>query len=619
VLGGLLDQWPAARWLGLPRRTDSTPHTLAEWAHLGGEALTSPPPPAQSGKVPPRQVTEADLARRFLHTELSRSRRQRRNQYLNLDYTPKDQPTREALQRGYELAPFFTGDVLNAACHASLPNRWVMASAQGTGSAWHVDPFNASAWNGLLIGRKRWALSPPDAGAPPGVAQPFSSVSDQNFDYFNPDRNRGGWWGITQPHEAADPAPREYFEKVLPSLTRRSSSRRSSSPIECTLRAGELIYIPSGWWHAVLNLSPTVAFTETYTGSLDTSPRGAVKQVMAELAKRVPTAWAVAVEEGDTDETYYGGGREPMPVRCLMDLRAGFPRLFGGARNPALNQGQVLALGAVAMTSKETAKPDPLKSDGTTCDLAGTDSACVETGDSDIGDATPSPPQALAITGIKLVEQWNWKPNERTLEAAIGRFSRGVPLLLRGHSVERWPMMQRWTPVSFFEMWDEGSMPSLRGVQAHSARRPEMLCCRAAATLRTGEWACNGDNEVPLPTVFTGEMRQDAMYWEDDDWSGTRVAKGGGVVGTSGERRYWEGDVADLGTQVRSGIGAIQSRIVDDMPVTDWRDQLLFEYHKKHDRQRGMRQIQGLRKNYECVSIAIYYNCTNIVTQTELC
>jgi hypothetical protein len=180
-------------------------------------------------------------------------------------------------------------------------------------------------------------------------------------------------------------------------------------------------------------------------------------------------------------------------------------------------------------------------------------------------------------------------------------------------------MMQRWTPVSFFEMWDEGSMPSLRGVQAHSARRPEMLCCRAAATLRTGEWVCNGDNEVPLPTVFTGEMRQDAMYWEDDDWSGTRVAKGGGVVGTSGERRYWEGDVADLGTQVRSGIGAIQSRIVDDMPVTDWRDQLLFEYHKKHDRQRGMRQIQGLRKNYECVSIAIYYNCTNIVTQTELC
>ena len=33
-----------------------------------------------------------------------------------------------------------------------------MLSANGSGSGWHVDPFNASAWNGLLKGRKRWAL-----------------------------------------------------------------------------------------------------------------------------------------------------------------------------------------------------------------------------------------------------------------------------------------------------------------------------------------------------------------------------------------------------------------------------------------------------------------------------
>ena len=35
-------------------------------------------------------------------------------------------------------------------------------------------------------------------------------------------------------------------------------------PIECIVSAGELIFVPRGWWHMAINLEPGIAVTQNY-------------------------------------------------------------------------------------------------------------------------------------------------------------------------------------------------------------------------------------------------------------------------------------------------------------------------------------------------------------------
>lgn len=117
--------------------------------------------------------------------------------------------------------------------------RWLVIGPQRTGAPWHIDPARTSAWNTLVKGRKRWAIYPPDS-PPPGVSM--------------------GKNGSGREH-ALNMTSLSWYLHVYPTL------KPHEKPIEVIQEEGETIYVPSGWWHLILNLETAVAVTQNFVDS----------------------------------------------------------------------------------------------------------------------------------------------------------------------------------------------------------------------------------------------------------------------------------------------------------------------------------------------------------------
>jgi len=116
------------------------------------------------------------------------------------------------------------------------PYRWLLLGPKRSGTCVHVDPLGTSAWNTVLKGRKRWVLFEP------GTTKSVATGSK-----------------LVEPGE--DDEAVHYFADILPRVRRAHPQARR---IECVQEPGETIYVPGGWWHAVLNLDDSVGVTQNY-------------------------------------------------------------------------------------------------------------------------------------------------------------------------------------------------------------------------------------------------------------------------------------------------------------------------------------------------------------------
>ncbi|KAL9623959.1 MAG: hypothetical protein Q9160_001712 [Pyrenula sp. 1 TL-2023] len=115
--------------------------------------------------------------------------------------------------------------------------RWLIVGPTRSGSTFHKDPNATSAWNAVVRGSKYWIMFPStsDAPPPPGV-------------YVSEDQSE-----VTSPLSIA-----EWM------MTYHSEARETPGCREGICFEGEVLHVPSGWWHLVVNLEPSIAITQNF-------------------------------------------------------------------------------------------------------------------------------------------------------------------------------------------------------------------------------------------------------------------------------------------------------------------------------------------------------------------
>jgi len=156
----------------------------------------------------------------------------------------------DELFEDYECPSLFADDLwdLTPKLRAGFAqHKFFCLGGERTGSALHVDPHFTGAWNTLLCGEKRWVLFPPETS--PGEIGVPTDLRDRL-------RTPCAYW----------------WHDWYPRLAAKDGNGERLGMREVVQRAGETIYVPPGWWHAVLNHGWTIAVTENQL-SPQTLPR----------------------------------------------------------------------------------------------------------------------------------------------------------------------------------------------------------------------------------------------------------------------------------------------------------------------------------------------------------
>lgn len=140
------------------------------------------------------------------------------------------------------------GDLLQRLpVRAFNPLLWLFLGGAGTGTAFHRDVLDTHAWLAVLAGRKRFVLHPP-----------ADFASDADFD--------------------------EHARTAAAVLDERQS-RGAWRYLE--LHPGDVILIPSRWWHAVVNEGPTLGLTRNFA-TPDILPRVVAAMRAQSLTRLLP-------------------------------------------------------------------------------------------------------------------------------------------------------------------------------------------------------------------------------------------------------------------------------------------------------------------------------------------
>jgi len=147
-----------------------------------------------------------------------------------------DDDATKGLLDDYTVPKIFSDDIFHiGGTEECPPHRWILMGPKRSGTGLHIDPLWTNAWVALITGRKRWMLFPPKT--PPHL---LGVLPDQ------PQKSSAVWFA-------------EYYDTVT-----SPSWPAEYKPYEILQNPGEIVYVPNGWFHLVLNVEESVAVTHNY-------------------------------------------------------------------------------------------------------------------------------------------------------------------------------------------------------------------------------------------------------------------------------------------------------------------------------------------------------------------
>ena len=189
----------------------------------------------------------------------------------------------------------FGEDLFNVLDDQRPDCRWLVVGPERSGSTFHKDP-NASrfvvvpavgfslfpdgshsAWNAVLRGSKYWIMFPASSSLPP---PPGVFVSEDQSE-------------VTSPLSIA-----EWL------LGFHEEARATPGCLEGVCGEGEVLHVPSGWWHLVVNLSLSIAITQNFV------PRAHLPNVLSFLRDKQEQVSGFRSEIHDPYEVFVQKMRE---------------------------------------------------------------------------------------------------------------------------------------------------------------------------------------------------------------------------------------------------------------------------------------------------------------------
>ena len=200
------------------------------------------------------------------------------------------------LLQDYKVPSYFDEDLFHLVGERRRPPyRWFLVGPERSGTTVHIDPLGTAAWNTLIYGQKRWVLFPPHV--PKHIAKGKGLI-----------------------RRSEDDEAIHYFDFILPRIKSRAAASDGTGDYEnfaCyefTQNAGETVYIPYGWWHAVLNMTHTAGITQNFCSQ-----------------RNFDIVW-----------TKTRTGRKKMAYKWLRQLDTHYPRLAERARELNRKDGFVM-------------------------------------------------------------------------------------------------------------------------------------------------------------------------------------------------------------------------------------------------------------------------------------